>query len=63
MNNQFGFLAKVLLLSVVLSLFIKYVAPIVPIPESDINALILVLSPTVIMAVLLGVRFRAVRNL
>jgi hypothetical protein len=60
MNNQFGFLVKVLFFSALISVLIKYVAPIIPIPQSNVNALVLVLCPTVIMAVLLSLRFRGV---
>jgi hypothetical protein len=60
MNNQFGFLVKVLFFSALISVLIKYVAPVIPIPPSDVNALILVLCPTAIMIVLLSLRFRGV---
>lgn len=59
MENQLGLVVKVLLLSMVLSFLIKYVAPILPIPGTATNALILVLLPTVIMAIALAWRFQA----
>ncbi|MEM6399994.1 MAG: hypothetical protein AAF757_07120 [Cyanobacteria bacterium P01_D01_bin.116] len=53
MKNQFIFVLKVLLLSAVISVFIKYVAPSLSIPETATNALIIILLPNVIMATLL----------
>jgi len=53
MKNQFIFVLKVLLLSAVISVLIKYVAPSFPIPETATNALIIILLPNVIMATLL----------
>ncbi len=78
MNNQFGLVVKVFLLSALISMLIKYIAPSLAILPSDailpgaINigsedailspgvanaiALIMVLSPTVIVAALLMAR-------
>ncbi|BAZ09788.1 hypothetical protein NIES4071_15980 [Calothrix sp. NIES-4071] len=56
MENQIGLIVKVMLLSGVLSFLIKYATPDILIPSTVTNVLILVLSPTVIMAVLLGAR-------
>ncbi len=53
MNNQFIFLLKVLLLSAAISVFIKYLAPSLSIPETATNALIIVLLPNVIVAAIL----------
>lgn len=53
MKNQFIFVSKVLLLSAGISLFIKYVAPNLSIPETATNALIIILLPNLIMATLL----------
>lgn len=53
MKNQFIFVSKVLLLSAIISLFIKYVAPNLSIPETATNALIIILLPNLIMATLL----------
>lgn len=53
MKNQFIFMLKVLLLSGAISLFIKYLAPSLSIPETATNALIIVLLPNVIMATIL----------
>jgi hypothetical protein len=43
----------------VLSVLIKYAAPILPIAGTATNALILVLLPSVIMAIALAWRFQA----
>ncbi|RAM52441.1 MAG: hypothetical protein C6Y22_06180 [Hapalosiphonaceae cyanobacterium JJU2] len=59
MKNQLGFLLKVFLLSAVISLLIKYVGPFLFIPATSINALIIVLLPTVMMAIALLWRFQA----
>ncbi len=53
MKNQFIFMLKVLLLSGAISLFIKYLAPSLSIPETATNALIIILLPNVIMATIL----------
>ncbi len=53
MKNQFIFIFKLLLLSTVISLGIKYLAPSLSIQETAINALIIVLLPNVIMATIL----------
>ncbi|KAB8314175.1 hypothetical protein SD81_039975 [Tolypothrix campylonemoides VB511288] len=50
MQNQFGFVLKVFLLSAGLSVLIKYVLPSVSIPATATNALIIVFLPTLIMA-------------
>ncbi|RUS99573.1 hypothetical protein [Trichormus variabilis] len=59
MKNQLGFLLKLLLLSALISLLIKYAAPTFLIPETSTNALILVLLPTVIMITILLLRIPA----
>ncbi|WP_041233141.1 hypothetical protein [Cylindrospermum stagnale] len=53
MENQMGFVLKLILLSGLLSLLIKYAAPSLLIPATATNALIIVLLPTVIMAIAL----------
>ncbi|MBU7584671.1 MAG: hypothetical protein KAF91_17460 [Nostoc sp. TH1S01] len=58
MPNQLIFIAKLLVLSALLSAVIKYILPSVPVPATMANALILVLSPTVIMAIALFRRFQ-----
>jgi hypothetical protein len=58
MQNQLIFIVKLLVLSALLSILIKYVLPSVPLPATATNALILVLSPSVIMAIALLWRFQ-----
>ncbi|MDY6902222.1 MAG: hypothetical protein SWZ49_29750 [Cyanobacteriota bacterium] len=50
MKNQLTFVFKVLFLSAMISVFIKYLAPNFSIPETATNALIIILLPNVIMA-------------
>ncbi|MBE9035271.1 hypothetical protein [aff. Roholtiella sp. LEGE 12411] len=59
MENQMSFIVKLLLLSALLSLLIKYATPSLVIPATAINALIIVLLPPVIMAIALLWRFQA----
>ncbi|MTJ07637.1 MULTISPECIES: hypothetical protein [unclassified Anabaena] len=56
MENQLGFLLKLLLFSALLSVLIKYAAPFLWIPATVTNVLIIVLLPTVIMATTLLLR-------
>lgn len=51
------FILKVLLLSAVISVWIKYGAPSLAIAPSSANALILVFSPTAILTLLLAARW------
>jgi len=53
MENQLGFLLKLLLFSTLLSVLIKYAAPFLWIPATVANVLIMILSPTIIMATVL----------
>ncbi|MEH2360717.1 hypothetical protein [Nostoc sp.] len=59
MENQLGLVLKLLLLSALLSLLIKYAAPSLSIPATATNALIIILLPIVIMAIALLWRFQA----
>ncbi|WP_206754778.1 hypothetical protein [Dolichospermum sp. FACHB-1091] len=52
MENQLGFFLKLLLFSASLSLVIKYADPLW-IPATATSALIMVLSPTMVMATVL----------
>ncbi len=63
MENQLGLILKVFLLSTLLSISIKYAAPSLAIPGTDINALIIILLPTVILAIALLWRFQAQKGL
>lgn len=58
MQNQVGFVVKVFLFSAGLSVLIKYAFPILSIPATPRNALIIVLLPTVVMASALLWRFQ-----
>lgn len=62
MENQIGLIIKVMLLSGVLSFLIKYAEPDILIPATATNALIMVLSPSLIMGVLLGARLIRAKN-
>lgn len=59
MENQLGLVLKLLLLSALLSVLIKYVAPSLSISATATNALIIVLLPIVIIAIALLWRFQA----
>jgi hypothetical protein len=56
MGSQTNFLLKVLILSLGISVFIKYVGPSLPIPVTSLNALIAIASPTLILAIALSWR-------
>ncbi|WP_445632134.1 hypothetical protein [Nostoc sp. DSM 114167] len=59
MENQLGLILKLLLLSALLSVSIKYAGPSLPIPATATNALIIVFLPTAIVAIALLWRFQA----
>ncbi|XZN89921.1 MAG: hypothetical protein ACM65M_19990 [Microcoleus sp.] len=56
MNSNISPIVKVFTLSAVLSVAIKYAGPSLSIPSTDLNALIAVLSPSLIVAAILGWR-------
>ncbi|NJL67044.1 MAG: hypothetical protein HC894_10165 [Microcoleus sp. SM1_3_4] len=58
MNSPTGFILKVFLMSIALSFAIKYGGPILSIPSTNLNASIAVLTPSIILAALLGWRSR-----
>ncbi|BBD56377.1 hypothetical protein NO976_02445 [Planktothrix agardhii] len=58
MDNKITFLLKVLLLSLGLSVLIKFVGPLLTIPTSSTIALIAVCLPSVILALLFSWRLR-----
>ncbi|HYW20117.1 MAG TPA: hypothetical protein VE956_12550 [Nodularia sp. (in: cyanobacteria)] len=62
MKNNFGFVVKLLVLSGLLSVLIKYAGPILSIAATDTNALIIVLLPNVIMAIALFWRFQSAQK-
>ena len=53
MDNQTGFILKVLVISAGLSVLIKYAGPALEVGARPINALILVFLPTLTMAIAL----------
>lgn len=62
MENQLGFVLKLLLLSALISVLIKYVAPYLSISATTTNALIIVLLPIAIVAIALLWRFQAYKQ-
>ncbi|MGC9502612.1 hypothetical protein [Baaleninema sp.] len=61
MNEKAGIVAKVVLASLVISLLIKYVGPLLPIPANDAIALVAISTPATVMAIVMVRRsiFRA----
>lgn len=53
MDDQWFFVVKLLALSAVLAAAIKYLAPFLNLPATTAFALVLVLTPSVLLAVLL----------
>ena len=58
MNTQAGFILKVVFLSAILSFLIKYGGRFIPITSANVNALILVLLPTLILSLILVWRWQ-----
>ena len=58
MNTQAGFILKVVILSAILSFFIKYGGKSLPLTSNTLDALFLVLSPTLILSLILGWRWQ-----
>ncbi|HBB32642.1 MAG TPA: hypothetical protein DDZ80_26740 [Cyanobacteria bacterium UBA8803] len=58
MDTQINFILKVLILSVGISVLIKYGGPSLPIDPTTANALIGILAPTFILAIALLWRVR-----
>jgi hypothetical protein len=56
MGSKTNFLLKVLILSLGISFFIKYAGPSLRVPATSLNALIAIVSPTIILAIALGWR-------
>lgn len=50
MGNQISFILKVLIISAVISVLIKYTGPSLPIAATSVNTLIAVLTPTLLCA-------------
>ncbi|HEY9825732.1 MAG TPA: hypothetical protein V6D19_09815 [Stenomitos sp.] len=58
MSAPISFIFKLLMLSTLVSVAIKTLGPRLPIPATSPVALILVLLPTLIMAIALGVQYQ-----
>jgi hypothetical protein len=56
--TQLFLVLKLLAVSLAITLVIKYIAPYGAIPASDRSALVGILLPTVVMAIVLGLRSR-----
>ncbi|MGB3534690.1 MAG: hypothetical protein WBA13_14390 [Microcoleaceae cyanobacterium] len=56
MNTKFAFIAKVILLSAVGAVLIKFAGPSLPVAGNSLTALTIVLLPSIILATLLGWR-------
>ncbi len=63
MENQLGFVLKVLILSIGLSIAIKYLCPFLSIPATSSNALIIVLLPIALLTASLIWRWRGQEKL
>lgn len=55
--KQIGFVVEVLIISTLLSYAIKYGGPYLSISATSLNALIIVILPTVVMAIALSIRY------
>ncbi len=58
MNTQVGFILKIVLLSAILSFFIKDGGKFIPLTQTNLNAIIIVLLPTIILSLVLGWRWQ-----
>ncbi|MBW4478381.1 MAG: hypothetical protein KME54_16345 [Tolypothrix brevis GSE-NOS-MK-07-07A] len=56
MENQTGFIVKVFVFSALLSLVIRYICPSLEIGGTTTNVLIMILSPSLIIAIALLLR-------
>lgn len=56
MDNKPAFILKVLILSALISLLIKYGGPLLDLPATATSALVAVLLPSVVVGLLLGWR-------
>ncbi|HEY9742197.1 MAG TPA: hypothetical protein V6C90_17050 [Coleofasciculaceae cyanobacterium] len=62
MGTQASFILKVLILSAGVSVLIKYGGPLLPVTATSVNAMIAILTPTVIVAIALLWRARKYRQ-
>ena len=58
MENQLGFILKVFILSIGLSIIIKYICPFLSVRATSSNALIIVLLPIALLTISLIWRWR-----
>ncbi|HAA33038.1 MAG TPA: hypothetical protein DCE56_41610 [Cyanobacteria bacterium UBA8553] len=58
MGTQTSFILKVLIFSAGISALIKYGGPYLPVDATSVNALIAVLTPTLVLAIALWLRSR-----
>lgn len=56
LQSSLGFLIKVFGLSTLLSIAIKYLGPLLPVSDSNGLALMIVLTPSLLLGLLLGLR-------
>jgi hypothetical protein len=62
MNSQFILIVKILLVSTMISVFIKYGSPLLAIAPTNTNALIGILCPPLALGLLLGWRAKNTRR-
>ncbi|AKG23903.1 hypothetical protein [Calothrix sp. 336/3] len=56
MREATTFISKLLLLSLAISLLIKYAAPALPVGNMDVYAAVMVLLPAVVMGCIMGIK-------
>ena len=56
MDSQIGFILKIAIASFLLSVLIKYGGQLLPLNPTDTIALIIVLFPSVVLAVIFGIK-------
>lgn len=62
MENKTGFVLKIFILSTILSAMIKYGGSYISIPEKSEIALIIVLLPSIVLAIALWWRYQQQQN-
>ena len=56
MKQQIGFISKIAIASLVVSELVKYGGRILPLQENDLTALAIVISPSIILAIIFALR-------
>ncbi len=56
MKQQIGFISKIAIASLVVSELVKYGGRILPLQEHDLTALAIVISPSIILAIIFALR-------